>query len=100
MGRRKRVLVVLITALMFQNSLAQTIFNIPLIKNQDFPTVVPGGEAIGIKLYTKGLLVIETASFEDNKGKSLSDAIACWKYKKSIAGHNRYERADLVALEK
>ena len=75
MGRRKRVLVVLITALMFQNSLAQTIFNIPLIKNQDFPTVVPGGEAIGIKLYTKGLLVIETASFEDNKGNVVSPAV-------------------------
>lgn len=38
--------------------------------------------------------------FEDNKGKSLSDAIACWKYKKSIAGNNKYERTDLAALEK
>ena len=36
--------------------------------------------------------------FDDNKDKSLEDAIACWKYKKSLAGHNRYERSDLVAL--
>ena len=38
--------------------------------------------------------------FEDNQGKSLDEAIACWKYKKSLQGHNRYEKADLVALEK
>ncbi len=37
--------------------------------------------------------------FEDNKGRSLEDAIKCWKYKKSLAGHNRYERLDLVALK-
>lgn len=37
--------------------------------------------------------------FEDNKGKSLEDAIKCWKYKKAQKGHNRYERADLSALE-
>ena len=37
--------------------------------------------------------------FDDNKGRSLEDAIKCWKYKKSLAGHNRYERLDLVALE-
>lgn len=37
--------------------------------------------------------------FEDNKGKSLDDAIKCWKYKKQMKGHNRYERADLVAIE-
>ena len=36
--------------------------------------------------------------FEDNDGKSLEDAIKCWKYKKSIKGHNRYERGDLEAL--
>ncbi len=36
--------------------------------------------------------------FADNKGKSLDDAIRCWKYKKSLAGHNRYEISDLVAL--
>lgn len=74
MGRRKAA-VALIATLMFQNSLAQTVFNIPLIKNQNFPTVVPGGEAIGIKLYTKGLLVVETASFEDEKGNVVSPAV-------------------------
>ena len=36
--------------------------------------------------------------FADNKGKTLDDAIKCWKYKKSIIGHNRYERTDLAAL--
>lgn len=36
--------------------------------------------------------------FADNQGKSLDDAIKCWKYKKSIAGHNRYEKSDLIAL--
>jgi dTDP-glucose pyrophosphorylase len=35
----------------------------------------------------------------DNTGRSLKDAIQCWKYKKALPGHNRYERADLVALE-
>lgn len=38
--------------------------------------------------------------FEDNQGKSLSDAIKCWKYKKLLRGHNRYERSDLIAIEK
>ena len=37
--------------------------------------------------------------FEDNKGASLKDAIKCWKYKKSLKGHNRYERSDLEALD-
>lgn len=36
--------------------------------------------------------------FADNKGLSLEEAIKCWKYKKSLAGHNRYEKGDLVAL--
>jgi hypothetical protein len=36
--------------------------------------------------------------FKDNEGKSLEDAIRCWKYKKSLKGHNRYERSDLEAL--
>ena len=36
--------------------------------------------------------------FDDNKGKSLSEAIVCWKYKKSLPGHNRYEKSDLTAL--
>ncbi len=37
--------------------------------------------------------------FADNKGHTLEDAIKCWKYKKSLSGHNRYERCDLAALE-
>ncbi len=37
--------------------------------------------------------------FEDNQGKSLEDAIVCWKYKKSLQGHNRYEKSDLIALD-
>lgn len=36
--------------------------------------------------------------FCDNQGKSLEEAIICWKYKKSLPGHNRYEQSDLVAL--
>ncbi len=36
--------------------------------------------------------------FADNKGKTLAQAILCWQYKKSLPGHNRYERADLRAL--
>jgi hypothetical protein len=37
--------------------------------------------------------------FADNKGKSIDDAIRCWKHKKSLQGHNRYERSDLTALD-
>lgn len=37
--------------------------------------------------------------FSDNKGKSLEEAIKCWKYKKQLQGHNRYEKTDLEALE-
>ena len=37
--------------------------------------------------------------FADNRGKKLDDAIKCWKYKKSLEGHNHYERSDLIALE-
>ena len=36
--------------------------------------------------------------FENNKDKSLDDAIKCWKYKKSLRGHNKYEKSDLVVL--
>jgi len=36
--------------------------------------------------------------FADNKGRSLADAIECWKYKKGLPGHNRYEKGDLIAL--
>lgn len=38
--------------------------------------------------------------FNDNKGKTLEDAIKCWKYKKSLPGHNRYEKEDLFILNK
>ena len=37
--------------------------------------------------------------FADNQGKSLEEAIQCWKYKKRLQGHNRYERSDLAALK-
>ena len=37
--------------------------------------------------------------FAANQGKSLEEANKCWKYKKQMQGHNRYERADLIALE-
>lgn len=36
--------------------------------------------------------------FENNEDKSLDDAIKCWKYKKSLKGHNRYEERDLEVL--
>ena len=36
--------------------------------------------------------------FENNEGKSLDDAIKCWKYKKALKGHNMYEDSDLEAL--
>lgn len=38
--------------------------------------------------------------FSDNQGKTLDEAIKCWKYKKQLQGHNRYERSDLVALSR
>ncbi len=37
--------------------------------------------------------------FADNNGMSLENAIKCWKYKKSLKGHNRYEKTDLITLE-
>ena len=36
--------------------------------------------------------------FNDNKDKSLEDAIKCWKYKKSLKGHNKYEKEDLKVI--
>lgn len=36
--------------------------------------------------------------YGDNAGRALEEAILCWNYKKSLPGHNRYERADLAAL--
>lgn len=38
--------------------------------------------------------------FNDNKDKTLKEAIKCWKFKKGLAGHNKYERQDLSVLEK
>ena len=35
----------------------------------------------------------------DNTGKTLDEAIRCWKYKKRLKGRHRYERSDLTALE-
>lgn len=37
--------------------------------------------------------------FTHNRGMRLRDAIACWRYKRNLRGHNRYETSDLVALE-
>ncbi|MGL5414951.1 MAG: SAP domain-containing protein [Clostridium sp.] len=39
------------------------------------------------------------AFFIDNKDKSLADAHKCWNYKKSLTGHNRYEKKDLNQLK-
>lgn len=36
--------------------------------------------------------------FNDNRGKSLEQAIKCWKYKKALKGHNKYEKDDLKIL--
>ena len=37
--------------------------------------------------------------FHDNKDKSLEQAIKCWKYKKGLKGHNKYEKDDLKILD-
>lgn len=37
--------------------------------------------------------------FASNPARSVADARRCWKYKRSLAGHNRYEESDLVALK-
>lgn len=39
--------------------------------------VIPGGEIIGIKLYTKGILVVELAGFEDIGGNIVCPAKDC-----------------------
>lgn len=36
--------------------------------------------------------------FNDNEAKNLEQAIKCWKYKKSLKGHNKYEKEDLKVL--
>lgn len=38
------------------------------------------------------------AFFEANPGRSAGEARACWAWKRSRPGHNRYENADLQAL--
>ncbi len=37
--------------------------------------------------------------FNENTNAKRDDAIKCWKYKKSLPGHNKYEKGDLVALK-
>ena len=37
--------------------------------------------------------------FADNQGRSLQEAIVCWKYKKSLPGSNNYQSEDLSALD-
>lgn len=37
--------------------------------------------------------------FANNQGRTLEEAIKCWKYKKSLQGHNRYEESDLIVLD-
>ena len=37
--------------------------------------------------------------FNDNKDKNLDQAIKCWKYKKSLKDHNKYEKKDLEILK-
>lgn len=36
------------------------------------------------------------AFFEDNPGEKREVAIRCWKYKRNLPGHNRYEKEDLA----
>lgn len=38
--------------------------------------------------------------FAANNDYSLNDAIQCWKYKKSLPGHNKYDVNDLAVLTK
>lgn len=37
--------------------------------------------------------------FTYNTDKNLEQAIKCWKYKKNLKGHNKYEEGDLKALD-
>jgi hypothetical protein len=39
------------------------------------------------------------AFFADNPGKTLDEAIACWKYQKAQLGSHGYSSDDLAALE-
>ena len=47
------------------------------------------------KVYT---LTFSDGVFKDNEDKTLNDAIKCWNYKKSLKGHNKYEKSDLDIL--
>ncbi|MCQ2071393.1 MAG: SAP domain-containing protein [archaeon] len=38
--------------------------------------------------------------FADNSGRSLEEAIVCWRYRRSLQGPHRYQREDLVALDR
>ena len=38
--------------------------------------------------------------FADNPGKKLHDAIVCWNYRKSLPGCCRYEKSDVIALDR
>ena len=57
---------------------APSLFDVPLqsvsVKNRSETEVVPGGNVIGIKLYTKGVLVIDVAKFERADGNIVSPA--------------------------
>ncbi|HRX16065.1 MAG TPA: DUF6434 domain-containing protein [Spirochaetota bacterium] len=37
--------------------------------------------------------------FNANPKAKRDEAVKCWKYKKSLPGHNKYEESDLVALK-
>ncbi|MFH1089277.1 MAG: DUF6434 domain-containing protein [Candidatus Uhrbacteria bacterium] len=37
--------------------------------------------------------------FTANKNKKLSEAIICWKHKKSLPGNNKYNDSDLIVLK-
>lgn len=74
-----------------------------------YPIIDEVSERIGVKLiylYAAGDDHLEQYYniyirdfFTDNPGKNLEEAIRCWKYKKNLKGHNRYERSDLNALK-
>lgn len=51
------------------------------------------------KTYREALAAYYQILEDKKKGKSLEEAIKCWKYKKQLQGHNRYERTDLIAIE-
>lgn len=36
--------------------------------------------------------------FKNNKNLTLKDAIKCWNYKKTLPGHNKYNKNDLLIL--